>query len=151
MVPVEDLKKQVLFEDLDRESLEKVSRCLQLINFKKGETLFDEGDEAKGIYLINSGGIEITKATPDGWRQTLAHFGPGNFCGELSIIENRRHEARGVATENASIYLLSVEEFQRIEKEDLLLASKILKKLVLILSKNIRLMNERFLNALVNY
>lgn len=151
MVPVEDLRRQVLFEDLDKESLERLSQRLQTLNFKKGESLFEEGDEAKGIYLINSGKIEITKATPEGWRQTLAHFGPGNFCGELSIIENRRHEARAVAIENVSLYLLSVDEFKRIEKEDLQLASKILKKLVLILSRNIRLMNERFLRALVNY
>ncbi|MFN3395787.1 MAG: cyclic nucleotide-binding domain-containing protein [Thermodesulfovibrionales bacterium] len=151
MVSIEDLRRQVLFDDLDNISLEKIAQRLRILNFKKGETLFGEGDEARGIYLINSGKIEITKATPDGWRQTIAHFGPGNFCGELSIIENRKHEAKAVATENVSVYLLSVEDFQRIEKEDLLLASKILKKLVLILSKNIRLMNERFLKALVNY
>lgn len=151
MVSIEDLRRQVLFEGLDNISLEKIAQRLQILNFKKGETLFSEGDEARGIYLINSGKIEVTKATPDGWRQTIAHFGPGNFCGELSIIENRKHEAKAVATENVSVYLLSVEDFQRIEKEDLLLASEILKKLVLILSKNIRLMNERFLKALVNY
>lgn len=151
MVSIEDLKRQVLFEDLDNRSLEKIAQRLRILNFKKGETLFSEGDEARGIYLINSGKIEITKATPDGWRQTIAHFGPGNFCGELSIIENRKHEAKAVATENVSVYLLSLEDFQRIEKEDLLLASEILKKLVLILSRNIRLMNERFLKALVNY
>lgn len=151
MVSIEDLKRQVLFEELDNKSLEKIAQRLQILNFKKGETLFSEGDEARGIYLINSGKIEITKATPDGWRQTIAHFGPGNFCGELSIIENRRHEAKAVATENVSVYLLSMEDFQRIEREDLLLASEILKKLVLILSRNIRLMNERFLKALVNY
>lgn len=151
MIALEDLRKQVLFEDLDEESLRKIASKLKTINFKRGETLFNEGDEAKGIYLINSGKIEVTKATPDGWRQTLAHFGPGNFCGELSIIENRRHEARAVAIENVAVFLLSIEEFQRIEEQDLLLASKILKKLILILSKNIRLMNERFLKALVNY
>lgn len=151
MVSIEDLKRQVLFEELDNKSLEKIAQRLQILNFKKGETLFSEGDEARGIYLINSGKIEITKATPDGWRQTIAHFGPGNFFGELSIIENRRHEAKAVATENVSVYLLSMEDFQRIEREDLLLASEILKKLVLILSRNIRLMNERFLKALVNY
>lgn len=151
MVSIEDLRRQVLFEGLDNRSLEKIAQRLRILNFKKGETLFSEGDEARGIYLINSGKIEITKATPDGWRQTIAHFGPGNFCGELSIIENRKHEAKAVATENVSVYFLSVEDFQRIEKEDLLLASEILKKLVLILSRNIRLMNERFLKALVNY
>lgn len=151
MVSIEDLRRQVLFEGLDNRSLEKIAQRLRLLNFKKEETLFSEGDEARGIYLINSGKIEITKITPDGWRQTIAHFGPGNFCGELSIIENRKHEAKAVATENVSVYLLSKEDFQRIEKEDLLLASEILKKLVLILSRNIRLMNERFLKALVNY
>jgi CRP-like cAMP-binding protein len=151
MVSIDDLKRQVLFEDLDEGSLRVISQRLKTVNFKKGEALFKEGDEAKGIYLINSGKIEVTKTTPDGWQQTIAHFGPGNFCGELSIIEDRRHEANAIAKENVTAYFLSKEDFQRIEVEDLLLASRILKKLVLILSKNIRLMNERFLRALVNY
>jgi len=74
-----------------------------------------------------------------------------DYCTFWPIIEDRRHEANAIAKENVTAYFLSKEDFQRIEVEDLLLASRILKKLVLILSKNIRLMNERFLRALVNY
>jgi len=76
MVSIDDLKRQVLFEDLDEGSLRVISQRLKTVNFKKGEALFKEGDEAKGIYLINSGKIEVTKTTPDGWQQTIAHFGP---------------------------------------------------------------------------
>jgi hypothetical protein len=37
------------------------------------------------------------------------------------------------------------------ENEDLLLATRIMKRLILVLSKNLRQMNERFLNALISY
>ena len=101
--------------------------------------------------MIRSGKIEINKVTPDGWKQTLAVLSTGNFFGELSIIEKRKHEANAVAIENTELLKLPKEEFEKLEKEDVVLASQILKKLVLVMSKNLRRMNEKFLNALINY
>ena len=101
--------------------------------------------------MIRSGKIEINKVTPDGWKQTLAVLTPGHFFGELSIIEHRRHEANAIAIESAELLKLPKEEFEKLEKEDVVLASQILKKLVLVMSKNLRRMNEKFLNALINY
>ncbi|MBT9169459.1 MAG: hypothetical protein DDT19_02819 [Syntrophomonadaceae bacterium] len=97
--------------------------------------------------MIRSGKIEINKVTPDSWKQTLAVL----FFGELSIIEHRRHEANAIAIENTELLKLPKEEFEKLEKEDVVLASQILKKLVLVMSKNLRRMNEKFLNALINY
>jgi CRP-like cAMP-binding protein len=56
-----------------------------------------------------------------------------------------------VAIENTELLKLPKEEFEKLEKEDVVLASQILKKLVLVMSKNLRRMNEKFLNALINY
>lgn len=106
---------------------------------------------AKGIYLIVSGKIEIFKSTADGWKQTLSVLSAGGFFGELSIIEDRNHEANAVALEESELLLISKEDFKGIEASDLGLSVKILKKLVTVLSRNLRRMNEGFLRALVSY
>lgn len=145
------LKKQVLFEDLSKTDLNKIIKIIQKLSFKKGGALFKEKDDAKGLYLIHSGKVEISKVTPDGWKQTLAILRNGHFLGELSIIEKRRHEATAVALENTEVFLITKNDFEKMETRDTALTSKIMKKLVLVMSKNLRRMNEKFLNSLISY
>jgi len=151
MVSPEMLKEQILLEDLDASELKKMAGVVKEIPFKKGEHVFREKEDTKGIFLIHSGKVEISKITPDGWKQTLAVLTKGSFFGELSIIEHRVHEANAVALEDAVVLFIPKEDFEKIEKEDLLLATKIMKGLILVLSRNLRQMNEKFLNALISY
>ncbi|MFA5354799.1 MAG: cyclic nucleotide-binding domain-containing protein [Thermodesulfovibrionales bacterium] len=151
MVSIEDLKKQALLEEMDEGSLEKISRMIQKVTYKKGHEVFREQEETKGLFLIHSGKLEIFKTTPDGWKQTLAVLGSGNFCGELSIFEKKSHTATALALEDVTVFLLSKADLEKIEEEDLALAYLLLKRLAVTLSRNLRRMNERFLNVLVNY
>lgn len=151
MVGAEDFKRQLLFEDIGQAETVQLAGIIKEMSFKKGEGLFKDGDETKGIYLISTGKVEISKVTADGWKQTLAVLTPGHFFGELSIMEKRRHEASATAIENSTLMLLPKEDFERMERENAPLALKIIKKIALVMSKNLRGMNEKFMKALINY
>lgn len=145
------LKEQHLLEDLNDQELTEVARMIKTLKFKKGEQLFQEKDDTKGLYLIVSGKVTIFKVTPDDWKQTLAVYTKGHFFGELSILEHRVHEASAVATEDTEIFLIGKKDFENLEKERSEIAFKIIKKVALIVSKNLKRMNDRFLNALISY
>src|SRR5574340_195882 len=145
------LKEQALLEDLNDQELAKISKIVQKLKFKKGEYIFREKDDTRGLYLINTGKVEIAKVTPDGWKQTLAVFTKGHFFGELSILEQRKHQAVAVATENTELFLIGKEDFEKLEKEISPIAFKIMKKLELVMCMNVRRMNDKFLNALISY
>jgi len=145
------LKDQSLLEDLNDHELAEVSKFIKDLKFKKGDHIFKENEDTKGLYLIKSGKVEVAKVTSDGWKQTLAVFTEGHFFGELSILENRQHQAFAVATENTEVFLIGKEDFEKLEREVSPIAFKILKKLALVMCKNIRRMNEKFLNALISY
>jgi CRP-like cAMP-binding protein len=151
MIKTDLLKQQILLEDLDSEGLNKISKIIKKYSLKKGEQLFKEKDETKGLWLIHSGKIEISRVTADGWRQTLAVLTPGHFFGELSIIENRRHVASAVAIEETELLLLPKEDFERLFEEDMALACNIIKRIAIVMSKNLRRMNDKFLSALISY
>lgn len=151
MATISELKKQILLEDISDSELEKLSKVIKEVSLKQGEFLFKEGEDTKGIYMIRSGKIGINKVTPDGWKQTLAVLTAGSFFGELSIMEKRKHEANAAAIEKSELLKLSKEDFEKMEKDDISLALQIFKKIALIMSKNLRRMNEKFLNALINY
>jgi CRP-like cAMP-binding protein len=145
------LKQQSLFSDIDSEGLEKLSKIVKKLSLKKGEQLFKEKDDTSGVFLLHSGKVEISRVTADGWRQTLTVVTPGDFFGELSILEKRRHVASAVAVEDAELFLIPRGEFERLMEEDLKLACYILKKIALEMSKKLRRTTDKFLSALISY
>jgi CRP/FNR family cyclic AMP-dependent transcriptional regulator len=51
-----------------------------------GETVVREGERNASLFLIESGGVEVLKRTPDA-EEVLGHLGAGNFFGELSVFD----------------------------------------------------------------
>lgn len=151
MIKKEILKQQILLQDIDDAGLNKIARIIKQVSVKKGEQLFKEKDETKGLWLILSGKIEISRMTADGWRQTLVVLPTGHFFGELSILENRKHVATAVALEDTELLLIPKEDFEKLMEEDCALALNIVKKIAIVMSKNLRRMNDKFLSALISY
>ncbi|NWF51657.1 MAG: cyclic nucleotide-binding domain-containing protein [Nitrospirae bacterium] len=148
---IQALKQQSLFSDIESDGLEKLSKIVKKLSLKKGEQLFKEKDDTRGVYLLHSGKVEISRITADGWRQTLTVVTPGDFFGELSILEKRQHVASAVAVEDAELFLLPKEEFERLMEEEIKLACYILKKIAMEMSKKLRRTTDKFLTALISY
>ncbi len=148
---IQALKQQSLFSDIDSEGLEKLSKIVEKLSLKKGEQLFKEKDDTRGVFLLHSGKVEISRVTADGWRQTLTVVTPGDFFGELSILERRHHVASAVAVEDAELFLIPKEEFDRLMEQDTKLACYILKKIAMEMSKKLRRTTDKFLSALISY
>ncbi|MEW6052991.1 MAG: cyclic nucleotide-binding domain-containing protein [Nitrospirota bacterium] len=151
MISQKVLKQQVLLQEMDTPGLNKIAKIVKQISLKKSEPLFKETDETQGLWMIQSGKIEISRVTADGWRQTLVVLPAGHFFGELSILENRKHVASAVALEDTELLLIPKEEFERMMDEDCTLALCIVKKIAIAMSKNLRRMNDKFLSALISY
>lgn len=151
MINADVLKEQILLQDIDKAGLDKMARITKKISFKKGEQLFKEKDDTQGLWLIRSGKIEISRVTADGWRQTLVVLTAGHFFGELSILENRHHVASAVALEDTELLLIPKEDFEKMMEEDCALALCIVKRIAIVMSKNLRRMNDKFLSALISY
>jgi CRP-like cAMP-binding protein len=151
MIKPDVLKEQVLLQDIDEAGLNKIAKITQQVTIKKGEPLFKEKDDTKGMWLILSGKIEISRVTADGWRQTLVVLSVGHFFGELSILENRKHVASAVALEDTELLLFPKEAFEKMMEEDCALALNIVKRIAIVMSKNLRRMNDKFLSALISY
>lgn len=151
MIKEEALKGQVLLRDLDKASLAKVANITRQVSIKKGEALFKEKEQTQGLWLIHSGKVEISRVTADGWRQTLVVLPAGHFFGELSILENRKHVASATALEDTELFLIPKDEFEKMMEDDCGLALHIIKKLAIVMSMNLRRMNDKFLSALISY
>ena len=151
MATRDELKKQVLFEEFNDEMLDVIAAGCEEIKLKKGDKLFSENEDARGVYLIRSGKVEISKKTDDGWKQRLAVFSSGHFFGELSIMEKREHEADAMALEDTRLFLMPKAFFENMEKDNIEIAHLITKKIAVVMSNNLRAMNSKFVKALISY
>jgi CRP/FNR family transcriptional regulator len=151
MITTDILKQQVLLEGIDESGLSKIAMITKQVSVKKGDQLFKEKDETKGLWLVHAGKIEISRITADGWRQTLVVLPAGHFFGELSILENRKHVASATALEDTELLLIPKEDFDDLVQKDCVLALKLVMKLAIAMSKNLRRMNDKFLSALISY
>ena len=152
MADKSELKKQMLFSDLTDAELGLMAQKIAVENYPKGNPIFKEGEPTKGIYLVKSGKVEISKTTPDGWKQTLALLSENHIFGELAVIEeNKVHGATATAIETTEIYRFKTDDFKALEKSDTMMMYKIMKTIARIASKNVHSMNEKLMKLLISY
>jgi CRP/FNR family transcriptional regulator len=71
---------------------------------EKGTFLFQEGMEAKELYIILSGKVQISKITADGRELSLRICGENDICGELTLFtENPKYLLSAKVIEDAEI------------------------------------------------
>ena len=147
-----ELKKQMLFSDLTDAELGAMVQKIAVETYPKGKPIFKEGEPMKGIYLVKSGKVEISKNTADGWKQTLALLTENHIFGELAVIEdNKTHGADAMAIEATELYRFKTEDFKALEKSDTMMMYKIMKTIARIASKNVHSMNEKLMKLLISY
>ncbi len=151
MLSVHELTSQVLLKGLDDAELERLVPIVSEIRLLKDEHVFREREACRGIHMIRSGRIEISKTTTDGWKQPLVILSFGKFIGEIATLEKTDHATDARALENAELILFPKEAFEELEKKEPHIMLTIIKNIAIVSALNVRRMNEKFLKALVNY
>lgn len=152
MITIADLKKQHLFCDLDDAELAVMAQKVQVEQFPMGSAIFREGEPTRGLYLIRAGKVEVSKTTPDGWKQTLAVLAERHFFGELSVIEDRKtHSTNTTALETTELFRITIEGFKELERSHPVMMYKIMRTMARMASRNVHTMNEKLVKALISY
>lgn len=80
------LRQQPLFGGLDVEGLSVFAEAADRVELPARDVLYYEGDRAGHLYVIESGGLRVTKGEGEGLRE-LATLGEGDFFGEMSFVD----------------------------------------------------------------
>ncbi|GFE60279.1 Crp/Fnr family transcriptional regulator [Geobacter sp. AOG2] len=100
---IELLKKSLLFSGLNDDDLAELAGITVRRTFRKGESLFSEGDEATGFYLLVSGSIKLCRVSHDGREKVLHFVQPRETFAEAAFFGDGRYpaEARALAAGEA--------------------------------------------------
>ena len=122
--PLAALQRVQLFADLTRRQTEQVARLLKLRLFSKGETVIIEGSGAAAFFLIDSG-----EATVSSKGVQLSTLGPGDYFGEIALIDGGPRSATVTAATDLVCFGLTFWEFRPLVEKNSAIAWKLLQAL----------------------
>lgn len=100
-----------LFSTLDPEALRALASAARRRGFRTGEVIFHRDDPGQVLYVIREGKVKICINSPDGHEVVLAVFGPGDYFGELALLDGQPRSASAVAIDTVEVYALQRSDF----------------------------------------
>ena len=122
--PAETLKKVPLFAELGERQLERLSRQLRERTFAAGSAVTSEGSTGTGFFVIAEGNATVSVGG-----ETRAKLGPGDYFGEIALIDEGVRSATITADTDLRCYGLTPWEFRPLVEEHPELAWSLLQTL----------------------
>ncbi|MBI2093759.1 MAG: cyclic nucleotide-binding domain-containing protein [Candidatus Omnitrophica bacterium] len=105
------LKRLLVFSVCTEEQLQFIAERTRLVEYKKGEIIYREGDPADAFYIVSFGRLRVfSKAEADTKERTLSILHNGDCFGEISLLTGESH--------SASVHALNDTLILRLEKKD---------------------------------
>jgi len=133
------LKNVPLFAELNDEELGFLTASGSRRKLPAKNVVFQEGEPGDVLLIILSGKVKVLLSGSEGQEFILTMLGPGNFFGEMAILESTTRSASVMTVEPCEFFLLSQKDFSALLKKHPAIALKILKNL----SQRLRKTNEQ--------
>ena len=105
------LKGIPLFSSIPADDLSTLSRQLTRRLYRKGETIFHKDDVGSTFHMINTGSVKLSIPSQEREDLFLAHLGPGDFFGELALLDEHPRSATATAIEPTETLALERGDF----------------------------------------
>ena len=108
------IKGVSFFRDLSPEALALVAERMVRRAVPAGTILFRKGEQARGVYLLTHGRVEVYRSTADGREQVLHTETPIQSIAELPVFDGGPYPASARTAEDSELFFLSLDDFQRL-------------------------------------
>ena len=109
----QSLARVPLFKRLEPHELERLAEEVDQANYKAGETIFNEHDRGDALYIVEEGNVRIWVMDEDVREVTLAELKPGDFFGELAVLDRGERSSSATAITDIHLHRLSSDDFQK--------------------------------------
>lgn len=115
---VEGLRRCALFAHVDEDGLRALAGRMRRRRFKRNEVIFHQGDIGDSLQVVDTGGVKIVLPSPEGEEAIIASLKPGDFFGELALLDGAPRSTTATAIEPTETLTLPRDEFLRLLSED---------------------------------
>ena len=102
-----------LFGQLEEHELAKLAEEVDQVFFDSGEAIFHEYDQGDALYVIGSGAVRIWVHDDDVQQITLSELKPGDFFGELAVLDKGERSANATAMMDSTLHRLHRDDFHQ--------------------------------------
>ena len=127
-----------LFGGLDDEVLKGLLETLPTIDATPGPDIFLEGDSGREMFVILEGEIEVLRRSKRGHETRVAVLGPGDWFGEMSILDVLPRSATARVVAPSRMLRLSAQELDALYRRDLRSYSLLVLNLAREMSRRLR-------------
>lgn len=120
------LRKFPLFADLDDRELAAVAAVSRPRRYAKDDVVFYADERGDVLCLIREGQVKVTMISPEGKEIILSLLGPGDFFGEMALLDDEPRSATVVATEPLELMTIYREDFLKLMAENFDITRKVL-------------------------
>ncbi|HEX7706649.1 MAG TPA: Crp/Fnr family transcriptional regulator [Thermoanaerobaculia bacterium] len=128
-----------LFADLDERELAAIAAVAKTRRYSKDDVIFYEDETGDIFYVIREGKVKVTMISPEGKEIILSMLGPGDFFGEMALLDDEPRSATIVATEPVELITIWRNDFLQILADNFVMTRKVLAEL----SKRLRSASSR--------
>ncbi|MCS7052270.1 MAG: Crp/Fnr family transcriptional regulator [Ignavibacterium sp.] len=104
------LRDVPIFSELQDNTLEKIYNSGYIKSYKKGDTILSESESGTSMFFIVEGKVKVIRSDEDK-EIIISLLGPGEFFGEMSILDGMGRSATVTAVEDSKLFILQRHEF----------------------------------------
>ena len=127
---LELIRRVQLFSTLTPTQAEAVALAVTKCRYKRGEAIVEQGQKSNSLAILLTGRARVVTADERGREVILATLSPGDYLGEMSLIDNQPHSATVRADIQTDVLILGRAEFARCLSENTAMAYAVMKGLV---------------------
>ena len=124
------LRNVPLFAGLDEVRLSVLTRTIVRRNFGRNTMIIGAGDPTDSLYIVISGRLKVLMSDEQGREVILSMLGPGEFFGEMGLLDDSPRSASVVSVEPCDLLSISKTDFKRSLAENFDLSLMVMRGLV---------------------
>jgi len=109
----QSLARVPLFQRLEPHELEDLAEDVEQVNYQAGEVIFHEYDTGDALYVVEEGAVRIWVTDEDLQQVTLTELKPGQFFGEMAVLDRGQRSSSASAITDIHLHRLSSDNFQK--------------------------------------
>jgi CRP-like cAMP-binding protein len=103
-----------LLNGLSADDLARVAQMCQICRFHRAERIFTEAEAGACLYVVMSGRVKIFGSSSQGRSKTFAYLEPGDFFGEMSLIDEEVRSASASALDDSVLIMLKSDDYRKL-------------------------------------
>lgn len=141
---LQDLASSLIFQNVESKRLVEIANLIREQEYPAGRIIFDENDDPGKVYLVRKGRVSISRLTNYGEETIIYIVEPGNFVGELSVLDDLKRSAKATCLDDCTLLEIGRKEFREFLEADKMISFNLMKEM----SRRMRRANETIIEKL---